>query len=125
VALDEAQFMAPDVAGFCHALADAGLKVIAAGLNLTFLRQPWPEMVGLMCSAERVTCLDAVCWNCHKSAAFTRRKDDDTGAALEDIGGADKYFASCRACWRLPVTKDALVRLESVAVSLQRLQASK
>lgn len=101
IALDEAQFMGPDLVGFCEAAAERGKIVICSGLSSTHERKPWPQLAAVMPVAEQVTRLDAICWHCHGAAQFSRRMDA-TNTALEVIGGTDAYMASCRACWTVP-----------------------
>lgn len=121
IALDEAQFMGPDLAGVCEALADAGKIVIVSGLSSTHERKPWPELAAVLPVAEQVTRLDAICWHCHGAAQFSRRIDA-TVTALEDIGGADKYVASCRSCWAVPFCQTDAQRQQDAAQRLKMLQ---
>ena len=98
VGIDEGQFF-PDVVEFCERLAndDAGKIVVVASLDGTYRREPFGRVLELVPRAESVVKLCAVCVECHRDAAFTKRLGAETEVAL--IGGADKYAAVCRRCW--------------------------
>jgi thymidine kinase len=96
IGIDECQ-MFPDLVAFCDAAANAGCIVIAAGLDGSFQRRPFPNVMELIAISESVTKLSAVCMKCHSSAAFTKRLTKET--ELQVIGGADKYMACCRWCY--------------------------
>ncbi len=100
VALDEAQFFDPDVVEACRALADRGLRVIAAGLDMDYRRQPFGSMPELLAIAESVTKLTALCSICGEPAVFTQRliggvPAGNTGPVVL-VGGRDLYVARCR-----------------------------
>ena len=100
IGVDEGQFF-PDVVEACEVWANAGKIVIVCGLDGTFQRVPFNRMLELVPLAERVDKLTAVCCVCHADAAFTRRLGNET--AVEIIGGADKYVATCRKCFFAPL----------------------
>ncbi len=96
VAIDEAQFM-PDLARQCTRLANAGMIVLVAALDLTFTGDPFPEIPALLALADRVDKRTAFCRQCKRDAArYSRRLTP--GQALVEIGGADRYEPLCRAC---------------------------
>jgi thymidine kinase len=100
VAIDEAQFFGPDLVEVVTRLADRGLTVIVAGLDVTFDGRPFEPLPSLMALAERVDKLTAICMVCGEEAVFHIRVE--TPRALPDdlvadhVGGADKYQARCR-----------------------------
>ena len=96
VGIDEGQFY-EDLVEYCEAWANAGKMVIVAALDGTFQRKAFNRVLELVPLAEDVRKLKAVCCVCHKDAAFTLRIGDET--ELEVIGGAEKYLATCRACY--------------------------
>jgi thymidine kinase len=96
IGIDEGQFF-PDLVPFCEDMAAAGRVVVVAALSGTFDRQPFPAVAQLVACADTVTALTAVCMHCHRDAPFTLRIDA-SNRDVEDIGGADKYVAACRAC---------------------------
>ena len=70
--------------------------MIVAALDGTFQRQAFNRVLELVPLAEDVTKLTAVCTSCRGPASFTTRYGNET--AVEVIGGADKYTATCRRC---------------------------
>lgn len=93
IAIDEAQFfeIIPCV------LAEMGKIVIVAGLSSTYERQPFTNVCNLICNAESVTKLTAVCSICGRDASFTKRLTLET--ELHIIGSKDKYTPRCRTCF--------------------------
>lgn len=112
VAIDEAQFFGPDLVDVVLRLADTGLIVLVAGLDVTFDARPFEPLPALMALAERVDALTAVCSVCGADAAFHQRTEDDDGARPDSrsavathVGGSEAYQARCRrhlstAWWR-------------------------
>lgn len=100
VAIDEAQFFGPELVPIVNRLADRGLVVMVAGLDVTFDGQPFEPLPALMALAERVDKLTAICAICGEDAVFHVRVDTPTalpGQLVADhIGGTDKYQARCR-----------------------------
>eukprot|EP01094_Clydonella_sp_ATCC50884_P003259 TRINITY_DN12512_c0_g1_i1.p2 TRINITY_DN12512_c0_g1~~TRINITY_DN12512_c0_g1_i1.p2 ORF type:complete len:188 (+),score=69.27 TRINITY_DN12512_c0_g1_i1:3-566(+) len=96
IGIDEGQFF-PDLNEFCEKWANEGKVVIVAALDGTFQRKPFGRVMELVCMAESVTKLNAVCMLCQRDAAFTLRLSKET--EVEVIGGADKYIAACRSCF--------------------------
>jgi len=100
VALDEAQFFDSAVVEVCRELADGGRRVIVAGLDLDYRRQPFGSMPQLLAMAESVTKLTTLCSICGEPAVFTQRLLDGEPAAFSGpvvlVGGRDMYVARCR-----------------------------
>lgn len=97
VGIDEGQFF-PDLIPFTEDLANAGKTIVVAALDGTFERTGFGAVLQLVPLAESVIKLSAVCMVCCGDASFTQRISGDKG--LEIIGGADKYRAVCRDCYR-------------------------
>ncbi|XP_041839874.1 thymidine kinase, cytosolic [Melanotaenia boesemani] len=97
IGIDEGQFF-PDTVEFCEEMANLGKTVIVAALDGTFQRKPFGNILHLVPLAESVVKLHAVCMQCYKEAAYTKRIG--TEKEVEVIGGADKYQAVCRKCYR-------------------------
>ncbi|KAJ8037266.1 Thymidine kinase, cytosolic [Holothuria leucospilota] len=102
IGIDEGQFF-PDCVEFAERLADMGRIVIVAALDGTFQREGFGNILNLVPLAENVIKLNAVCMTCFGEASYTKRLGHET--ALEVIGGADKYMAACRSCYKLSPTK--------------------
>ena len=100
VAIDEAQFFGPTLVDAVRDLAANGLEVIVAGLDVTFLGQPFEPMPSLMALAERVDKLTAVCAICGADAIFHERVASaataDVTLVTENVGGLETYQARCR-----------------------------
>jgi thymidine kinase len=97
IGIDEGQFIG-GLVEFCDREAGNGRHVIVSALDGDFRRDPFPSIAALVCKSERVIKLSAVCTLCKGSASFSRRLDS-TVTVVEDIGGAAKYTAVCRACF--------------------------
>lgn len=75
-----------------------GKRVLVAGLNSDYLRRPFGEMPLLMSLADHVVVKHSTCSACSSPALFTQRLSEN-GDTI-DVGGAEKYTARCRNCWR-------------------------
>jgi thymidine kinase len=102
IALDEAQFFGSEVIQLCESLADRGVRVIVAGLDLDFRGEPFGPMPQLMARAEQVTKLQAICVKCGGPASRTQRLIDGRPASYDDevilVAASEVYEARCRAC---------------------------
>ncbi|XP_035516140.1 thymidine kinase, cytosolic [Morone saxatilis] len=96
IGIDEGQFF-PDTVEFCEEMANLGKTIIVAALDGTFQRKPFGNILNLIPLAESVVKLNAVCMQCYKEAAYTKRIGAEK--EVEVIGGADKYQAVCRKCY--------------------------
>ena len=106
VAIDEAQFFDWSVADVCHQLADQGVRVIAAGLDMDFRGEPFGPMPLLMAQAEQVHKLQAICVVCGAPASRTQRLLNGQPAWYDDpvimVGASEVYEARCRHCHQVP-----------------------
>ena len=93
--LDFSQF--PDIVDFCEMMANEGKTVIVAALDGTFQRKAFGSILNLVPLAESVVKLTAVCMECFREAAYTKRLGLEK--EVEVIGGADKYHSVCRLCY--------------------------
>ena len=100
VAIDEAQFFGRELVPVVGRLADRGLVVIVAGLDVTFDSEPFEPLPSLMALAERVDKLTAICAICGEDAVFHVRVDAPTARSndlvADHVGGTEKYQARCR-----------------------------
>ena len=97
VGIDEAQFFddsLPEVAG---KLANSGIRVILAGLDMDSTGAPFGPMPQLLARAEYITKLHAICARCGGLAAYSYRKTEDEAQIL--LGEQDVYEARCRTCF--------------------------
>jgi thymidine kinase len=94
--LDEAQFFDDGIVDVCMELADAGVRVIAAGLDQDYLRRPFGPMPKLLAVAEYVSKMHAVCVRCGGLAHYTQRV---AGGNSQIEIGDNTYEARCRVCY--------------------------
>ena len=98
VAIDEAQFFDAALVQVCNDLANNGVRVIVAGLDMDFKGLPFGPMPQLMAIAEEVSKVHAVCVHCGKLAQFSHRKVAQTQQVL--VGAVEKYQPLCRSCYQ-------------------------
>jgi thymidine kinase len=105
-AVDEAQFFDWELSAVCNKLAERGIRVILAGLDMDFRGEPFGPMPLLMAEAEEVTKLQAICVVCGAPASRTQRLIDNRPAGYDDpvilVGGSESYEARCRYCHEVP-----------------------
>jgi thymidine kinase len=103
VGVDEVQFFDDGIVDAIDALVRGGARVVAAGLAQDFRGQPFGAMPTLLCIAEFVDKLEAVCHRCGGPATMTQRLVDGSPAPFEgetiQVGALDSYEARCRACF--------------------------
>lgn len=99
IGLDEAQFFDESIVSVCDALANAGKRVIIAGLDLDYLGKPFGCMPQLMAIAEYVTKVHAICMVCGEVASHSYRLSESNERVL--LGETDLYEARCRRCFNL------------------------
>jgi thymidine kinase len=102
IAIDEVQFLDAGIVDVVTDLASRGRRVILAGIDTDFRGEPFGPMGALMCVAEVVDKLHAICVLCGSPASRTQRLIDGKPAAYDSptvmVGGAEAYEARCRAC---------------------------
>ena len=101
VGIDEAQFFDEELPNVCTKLANGGIRVIVAGLDMDFKGQPFGPVPALMAIAEHVTKLHAVCVRCGAAAYYSYRITHDEKQLL--VGEKESYEPRCRACFFRPV----------------------
>lgn len=97
VGIDEAQFFDEEIVYVCETLAQQGIRVIVAGLDMDYLGKPFGPMPKLMAIAEYVTKVNAICVVCGDLATHSFRKTADNGLVM--LGEKDTYEARCRHCF--------------------------
>jgi thymidine kinase len=104
VGVDEGQFLDESLIDVCEDLIVRGVRVVIAGLDLDYRRQPFGPMPRLLAMADEVAKLKAVCHSCGESAMYTQRLVDGRPAPFSGetvvIGGIDSYEARCRVCFQ-------------------------
>jgi thymidine kinase len=97
VGIDEAQFFDKGLPAVCNQLANCGVRVIAAGLDLDYTGKPFGPMPELMACAEYVTKVHAICLSCGELAYVSHRKTDHENLVV--LGETDTYEPLCRNCF--------------------------
>ncbi|HRG58486.1 MAG TPA: thymidine kinase [Bacteroidia bacterium] len=97
VGVDEAQFLDMEIVDVCNQLANKGIRVIVAGLDMDYLGKPFGPMPALMSVAEYVTKVHAVCVQCGNLANHSHRITKDKNLVL--LGEKDSYEPLCRDCF--------------------------
>ncbi len=102
VAIDEVQFFDWAIAEMCNHLANGGVRVIVAGLDMDFRGEPFGPMPLLMAIAEQVDKFEAICVKCGQPASRTQRLINGQPAMFDDpiimVGASEVYEARCRGC---------------------------
>ncbi|NQU80785.1 MAG: thymidine kinase, partial [Bacteroidetes bacterium] len=104
VGIDEAQFFDNGLVEVCNRLADSGIRVIVAGLDMDFKGNPFGPVPALISIAEYVTKVHAICMRCGNLAHYSYRKTDTDKIVL--LGEKDIYEALCRNCYNHAIKKN-------------------
>jgi len=100
IGIDEAQFFDDSLIKICKKLASNGKRVVVAGLDTDYRGIPFGPMPNIMCEADYLDKLRAICVKCGNPASYTQRTSSDSEQVV--IGELDKYEARCRNCFQQP-----------------------
>jgi thymidine kinase len=103
VGIDEAQFFDNSIIDVCNKLADNGVRVIVAGLDMDFMGNPFGPIPALLSISEYITKVHAICMKCGSLAQYSFRKSDEAQVVL--LGEKDKYEPLCRECYNKALKK--------------------
>jgi len=102
VAIDEGNFFDEGLVEVCDTLANRGVRVIVAGLDMDFRGEPFPVMASIMAKAEFITKLTAICVVCGAPATLTQRIVNGVPASYDEptikVGSSESYEPRCRHC---------------------------
>ncbi|MFD0990449.1 thymidine kinase [Mariniflexile jejuense] len=104
VGIDEAQFFDDEIVRVCNDLANKGVRVIVAGLDMDFKGNPFGPMPNLMATAEYVTKVHAVCTRTGNLAQYSYRKAKNDNLVM--LGEVDEYEPLSRAAYYKAMTRD-------------------
>ena len=104
VGIDEAQFFDMGLIDVCNELANRGVRVIVAGLDMDFKGVPFGPMPGLCAIADEVTKVHAICVNCGSLAYVSHRKVHDERRVL--LGETQEYEPLCRECYQKAIARE-------------------
>ena len=99
VGIDEAQFFDEGLIAVCNQLANSGVRVIVAGLDMDFKGNPFGPIPAIMANAEYVTKVHAICMKCGELANHSYRITDKEELVL--LGELDEYEPLCRHCFNV------------------------
>jgi len=104
VGIDEAQFFDDEIIRVCNDLANKGVRVIVAGLDMDFKGNPFGPMPSLMATAEYVTKVHAVCTRTGNLAQYSYRKNQNDNLVL--LGEVNEYEPLSRAAYYKAMLRD-------------------
>lgn len=108
IGIDEAQFFDNNLAEVCNKLADMGIRVIVAGLDMDFRGNPFGPMPQLMACAEYVTKVHAICVKCGNLAQYSHRTIQ--AEKLVVLGETESYEPLCRGCYNEAMGKGQMAK---------------
>ena len=97
VGIDEAQFFDEGITDICNQMANSGIRVIVAGLDMDFLGKPFGPIPALLATAEYVTKVHAICMKCGDLAQYSHRFSSERKLVV--LGETDAYEPLCRKCF--------------------------
>ncbi|MBP1666467.1 MAG: thymidine kinase [Bacteroidetes bacterium] len=104
VGIDEAQFFDNSIIEVCNRLADNGVRVVIAGLDMDFMGNPFGPIPALLSISEYITKVHAICMRCGSLAQYSFRKSEEAQVVL--LGEKDKYEPLCRNCYNDALKKN-------------------
>ncbi|MBJ2174250.1 thymidine kinase [Aureibaculum sp. A20] len=110
VGIDEAQFFDDEIVAVCNDLANRGVRVIVAGLDMDFKGNPFGPMPALMATAEYVTKVHAVCTKTGNLAHYSHRKIMNDNLVF--LGETEEYEPLSRAAYYKEILQEKLKHVE-------------
>ncbi len=104
VGIDEAQFFDEEIVEVCEVMANKGIRVIIAGLDMDYTGKPFGAMPILISKAEFVAKVHAICMKCGHLAQFSHRISENR--AVVELGAKNKYEPLCRDCFNKAVKQN-------------------
>jgi thymidine kinase len=103
IGIDEAQFFDNSIIDVCNSLADNGVRIVIAGLDMDFMGKPFGPMPALLTISEYITKLHAICMRCGNLAQYSFRKSENEQVVL--LGEKNIYEPLCRNCFNEALNK--------------------
>jgi thymidine kinase len=113
VGIDEAQFLDMGLPDVCNELANRGVRVIIAGLDMDFRGIPFGPMPALCAIADDVTKVHAICVKCGSLAYVSHRTVADDRRVL--LGETQEYEPLCRECYAKAIAEEKLAKSEKTS----------
>ncbi|RLD46667.1 MAG: thymidine kinase [Bacteroidetes bacterium] len=98
IGIDEAQFFDDELPEVCNKLANRGIRVIVAGLDMDFQGNPFGPIPQILATAEYVTKVHAICMRCGKLAHISHRTVHNDKLVM--LGETESYEPLCRTCYQ-------------------------
>ncbi|WP_298363968.1 thymidine kinase [uncultured Lutibacter sp.] len=111
VGIDEAQFFDDEIVAVCNDLANRGIRVIVAGLDMDFKGNPFGPMPALMATAEYITKVHAVCTRTGNLAHYSYRKTASEDLVL--LGETQEYEPLSRAAYYKAIQEEKKLKAAS------------
>lgn len=120
VGIDEAQFFDDEIVTVCNDLANKGVRVVVAGLDMDFKGNPFGPMPALMATAEYVTKVHAICTRTGNLASYSFRKS--TNDDLVMLGETEEYEPLSRAAYYKAMLRE---KVKDIAVNSEEVKSTK
>ncbi len=120
VGIDEAQFFDDEIVTVCNDLANKGVRVVVAGLDMDFKGNPFGPMPALMATAEYVTKVHAICTRTGNLANYSFRKSNNDKLVL--LGETDAYEPLSRAAFYKAMLREKVSQMD---VDVEEVEAKK
>ena len=104
VGIDEAQFFDAGLVDVCNELANNGVRVIVAGLDMDFRGVPFGPMPALCAIADEVSKVHAICVKCGQLASYSHRMVKNDKQVM--LGEMTEYEPLCRSCYQQAIKED-------------------
>jgi thymidine kinase len=120
VGIDEAQFFDDEIVTVCNDLANKGVRVVVAGLDMDFKGNPFGPMPALMATAEYVTKVHAICTRTGNLASYSFRKSNNDDLVM--LGEVEEYEPLSRAAYYKAMLKE---KVKVMKVDSEEVDANK
>ncbi|SIQ00560.1 thymidine kinase [Maribacter ulvicola] len=110
IGIDEAQFFDDEIVTVCNDLANKGIRVIVAGLDMDFKGNPFGPMPALMATAEYVTKVHAICTRTGNLANYSFRKSSNDNLVM--LGEVNEYEPLSRGAYYKAMLKEKVKTME-------------
>ncbi|MEP0133466.1 MAG: thymidine kinase [Eudoraea sp.] len=118
VGIDEAQFFDDEIVTVCNDLANMGIRVVVAGLDMDFKGNPFGPMPALMATAEYVTKVHAICTRTGNLANYSFRKSNNDKLVL--LGEIEEYEPLSRAAFYKAMLKEKINKMKVEAEEIKQ-----
>ena len=112
IGIDEAQFFDDNIVNVCNELANRGIRVIVAGLDLDFKGEPFGPMPALCAIADEVSKVHAICVKCGSLAYVSHRTVENDKRVL--LGEKMEYEPLCRECYKKARAEQDALRQKNI-----------